>query len=199
MPEPLLRPDASPPRPRSRLGVVAGAVLLLAGLGLGAALSGIDLTMLTPHPFGGDRALSAQESAARLAGFQAAGVIPLTPVPQAEREQAIASMQLPPQGASDLEKDLASGAVRLVYLTLWDDRDEDGDQVRVAAAGFDRTLTLAHARQRLAVPLPPAGGEVRIAGVYDGGGGVTVALEVSGAALPLPGFAEGDTVTVTAR
>lgn len=173
---------------RWRMALVAGAAVL--GAAAAAAFGGFG--------FGREDTLSDQQAAAREATFAAAGIIALPEVPPAEREQAIAALGLPDEQAAGLRRDADTGEVRLVYLTLWDDLEEDGDVIRVESGTFAQDVTLRHAPARVTVPLA-RDGRLAVLGVHDGGGGITVGLTSGNRTVPLPRLRAGQAVPVPVR
>ena len=131
---------------------------------------------------------------ARQATFAQAGALLLAPVASHERAEALRTMQLP----SDQQQALESQKSELVWLTVWDDRDEDGDIVAVESDGFRQQVQIAHAPARLALPRPRSG-TVLLHGVRDGGGGITVAVQSGGGQIALPPLTVGQAVTIPVR
>jgi hypothetical protein len=122
----------------------------------------------------------------------------LLPVDTGTRESKAELMQALPMSRMQAERLMAMverGERMLGWLTLWDNFDEDGDAVSVSAAGFTQSVALRHAPVRILVPYVP-GQPVFITGERDGGGGVTVAVELSSGPLPLPPLAVGQTVAL---
>lgn len=192
-PEPL-RPEALPETRRAPRRAVLGAALLLAGLVGGALLGGLDI-IGTP---GATDGLSDEQAARRQAEFTAAGPLALTAVPAADTAAAIEVMRLPPDQAAAMRSALDARTLRLAYLTLWDDMAEDGDAVRVSAAGFVQDVPLRNTPVRLAVPLAdPAA--VTLTGLHDGQGGITVAMLSGTTRVPLPRLRAGQVVPLPLR
>lgn len=149
-------------------------------------------------PSRGDTALSAAEQAQRAAAFEAAGPFTVVAVSAQERAGAVAGMQLPAAARATLERELDTKKVELVWLTFWDDRDEDGDTIQVESDGFMQLIRLANRPVTIAVPRP-AQGIVRVRGTYDGGGGITMAARVKGLAVPMPVMTVGQVIGIPVR
>jgi hypothetical protein len=75
---------------------------------------------------------------------------------------------------SALEKD----RVKVGAITLWDNVAEDGDTVEVAGAGFTQKLIIMNKPTANFVPFQQ-GGTVRITGLVDGGGGITLGVRTA--------------------
>jgi hypothetical protein len=88
----------------------------------------------------------------------------------------------------------ASRATRLIWLTLWDTDDEDGDVVRIQSQGYSRVVILTRQPMTFAVPAA-ASGVVNIAGMRDGeGGGITVGVASGSSRVTLPIMSVGQTI-----
>lgn len=140
-----------------------------------------------------DPPFTAAEQVTRTVAFQQASPIVLPPVQPDERAGALLSMNLQdrPQQASELPRDL-------VWLTLWDDCAEDGDIVSVLSEEFGISIPLTHQPVRLAVP-KPTDNLLSVHGLFDGGGGITVALSTAHGPVPLPVMTPGQTLVVPVR
>lgn len=166
------------------LGAVAAGLMLAAGL----------YAWKQPAPVG-DVPLTAIEAQTRLTNFQAHGPVRLATVGAGERAAAIRTMELPPGEQKALEQDIDRGLTRLVQITLWDDRIEDGDVVELISTGFSRVVALTKAKQTIAVPIA-AGAGLQMRGVRDGGGGITVAADTDRGILAVPVMTPGQVVAV---
>jgi hypothetical protein len=150
----------------------------------------------SPSATAGDSPLSVQEVQQRNLAFQNHGPLKLASVLPSEQAVALQQMKLSGPEQQAIEKDLADGKVKLVWITLWDDMVEDGDVVEIQSTGFNRVVSLTKAKQRLSIPVP-ASGSIQMKGVRDGGGGITVAAETESGPLPIPVMAPGQTVAIT--
>jgi hypothetical protein len=150
---------------------------------------------------GGGDAVSAQDAASRTAAYQAlvaGGGMPLRLVTAAEVDDAIASLpdSVSPAQRAELREAVDHGQVRLAWLTLWDTQAQDGDVLRFeSAASFPVDVTALNAKTTIAVPFP-ADGVVKVTGVRDGGGGITIALESGAAHIDWPTMQPGDTLNL---
>ncbi|GAA0273250.1 hypothetical protein LNAOJCKE_4842 [Methylorubrum aminovorans] len=133
-----------------------------------------------------ERPLTASEHALRNAAYRQAGTVVLPPVAPEERVEALLSMNRQEQPRD------------LVWLTLWDDCAEDGDIVSILTDEFSISVPLTRQPMRLAVPRPTHN-LLSVHGVFDGGGGITVALATAYGPVPLPVMAPGQTVDVPVR
>jgi hypothetical protein len=170
------------------MGLLAAAAVM--GAAAAAAFGGFG--------FGREDALTDQQVAVREATFADAGPVILPMVPATEREQAIAVLGLPADQAAELQRDTAAGEVQLVYLTLWDDIEEDGDVIRIEAGAFTQDVTLQHTPTRLTIPLA-RDGRLIILGVRDGGGGITVGVASGNRTVPLPRLRTGQAIPIPVR
>ena len=135
------------------------------------------------------------ERAAEFAVATATGGIALASVPAEEREEALASMNLPAAEKEALRTDVEQARAQLVWLTLWDTHAEDGDFVLVASGGSRQTVPILHARTRIALPAPPSG-VVNVTGVKDGGGGITIGILSGSSPVRVPFMQEGQTIGI---
>lgn len=84
---------------------------------------------------------------------------------------------------------------RIVELTVWDDVAEDGDVVHISSLGQTYPVMLQHTPQVLYFPTTQ-GEPIRIIGVHDGGGGITLGFTGSGQPIALPVLAEGQSIDI---
>lgn len=123
----------------------------------------------------GDR-VTPEDAFERMAQLLAAPPVGLPPVSPEALSQAVASMVPTGPERDALVADVQSKAVRLVWLSLYDWADEDGDAVTIRSGGYSRLVALRKSGNLIAVPAP-ADGFVTITGTVDGaGGGVTVGV-----------------------
>ena len=117
-------------------------------------------------------------------------------VRQIDRELAIQapytldSMNMPSVEKRRLKSALEKDRVKVGAITLWDNVAEDGDAVEVAGAGFTQKLTIMHKPTAYFVPFQQ-GGTVRITGLVDGGGGITLGVQTALGNQFLPPLAPG--------
>lgn len=169
----------------ARITLAAAIAMCAASAGYwqiaGAVSSGDDLSS-------GDRARLA-ESFSRGHG----SLMPLAPdTNESEWREAL---RIPESEEIKLLRQISSNERALGWLTLWDNYDDDGDVVTVTAAGVTQTVPIAHVPVKVLVPYIP-GQPVFVTGARDGGGGVTVAVELTTGPLPLPPLAVGQTVAL---
>ena len=169
--------------PKRRLpALVAAAAIGVAAIG-GALAFGIG---------GSGDGLSARDAAARAANFPDAIALPL--VTAAERDEALDTMALPPEQKAVLLQEVENGDTRLAWLSIWDDRDEDGDAVTVRSGGFSVQLDLYNAPARIGVPI--GGDGLTITGVRDGQGGITAGIQADGGPVLTPVLRPGQSIAV---
>lgn len=124
-------------------------------------------------------------------------------VSQAELDQALADMPLPPAELVALKQALeapqqgsaTTDDVRLAWVDLWDSVQEDGDIVSLRSAGYQVDVPLQHAKVRVAVPVN-GNKAIEITGITDGGGGITLGLMTDLGAVMLPVLSPGQPISV---
>ena len=102
---------------------------------------------------------------------------PAPPPPPAPVTEAAPVISLTPGMKTEIRK----GDTRFFHIFLYDCCDEDGDVVEVLIDGVPfSTVTLSNQGMTLSVPVAADGStKIQIRGVYDGGGGITVACRTS--------------------
>ena len=135
----------------------------------------------------------------QMAASQFAAGIPaaLPMIPEQEREAAIMAMALDPEQEKSLRSDVVIGAIEMRWLTLFDFEANDGDIVRVSSGYWSQDVAITNAPQRLAVPV--SNGAIRIQGMVDPGGGITIAMMTNLGRLPVPVLAPGQVIDVPVR
>lgn len=173
---------------------------LRAALAAAALAVGIGIAAWTPWnaPISVSDDLSPSEQAARASAFAQAGALQVEEVPQQELATAVAALSLAPKEAAALLEAVQNDREELVYITLWDDVAEDGDVVELSSNGLTISVGIRHAPRRVAVPMPKQG-VVFITGIYDGGGGITIAAESDGARVALPYLMTGQRMGIPVR
>lgn len=84
---------------------------------------------------------------------------------------------------------------QLVWITLWDFASADGDVVHLSSAGYESDVTLQKQHIRIAVPLDSSK-TVKVTGVHDGGGGITLGVQKGASPFMLPVLRPGQTLTL---
>lgn len=150
----------------------AGHIVSQIGLGVQDINQSLTTTVQT-HLRNGD------VNAAQSALVNSQQIPPIPPQIKDASGQAIQPVQptLTPGQAADLR----SGNAKLFQVFLYDSCAEDGDVVEVLINGVPfATVPIMHAGATLSVPVTSgAPTDVSIRGVYDGGGGITVACKTS--------------------
>ena len=188
-----MKPDRDAPEQqahRSRSPLWAAAALVC-GLALAASYQWTGAGA-------GQDSLSANEIATRAAAFAAAGPIQLDRVPAQDRQQAVSELKLPAPQAAALLTEVDAGRTDLVYITVWDDVAEDGDVVELSSDGLTVSVPILNQPSRIALPMPRQG-VVNIAGVRDGGGGITVGAMSGSARVALPYMQMGERKGIPVR
>ena len=172
-----------------KLGAVIFATLL--AIGGGGWLMSQGLSPTTDN-------LTTKEISKRQEAFDKAvkAQITLKEVQPAELFKAYSAMKLQPGAIKQLEADIQHGKTKLAWITVWDDRYEDGDIINIQAGGFSSQVSLLNAKQTTAIPINQ--GDVTITGVADGGGGITLGFLTSKGTLSLPVIAPGQTIIIPA-
>jgi hypothetical protein len=205
-------PGTGTPAPREKRSPMSGWKIL----GLAAvfiAAGGIALTPLLGER-SGDR-VSDSDKAQITAAYSKVTAVQVAAVPQAEVKQALDSMKLTPDARRALQVALdaapapapapAPGAnpasapqpqgTRLAYVTVWDSQTEDGDQVTLSSAGYELPVRLAKVPQTFAVPVD-ASATIKVTGLYDGGGGITLGIKSGTGAVMLPVMVPGQVLVL---
>ena len=123
--------------------------------------------------------------------------VTLEEVKKTELFKAFAIMNLQPSAVKILQADIQHGKTKLAWITVWDDLAEDGDIINIQAGGFNAQISLMNNPQKIAVPINQ--GEIKIVGVADGGGGITLGFKTTTGAISLPLIAVGQTITIPTR
>ena len=111
-----------------------------------------------------------------------------------EVDQAVETMPVPAEQREQIREQVQTGQVRLAWLTLWDTHSEDGDVLRFESdAALPIEVMALNNPTTLAIPYP-ASGKVKVTGVVDGGGGITIALKSGAAQISWPTMQPGDTL-----
>ena len=187
-PETLPSPEAQPDKAPSRfwLTLVGASALLLGAHGF--------FTMQDDTSPQAAPAEVPAEMAARLEAGLSGRTLHLLPVdlstPLAQ-EEAVKAMPVPEAQARALITDALAGRRNLGRVVVWDNVDQDNDVISVSSGGLSTTLTLRSVPQTVILPYPK-GGSLAVSGVQDGGGGITVGLELSTGPLPLPPLRVGE-------
>lgn len=148
---------------------------------------------------GSSDSLTESEMNDRTAAYQtlvAGAGLPLALVSAADLDRAIDSMpeNVTPEQRTEIRQQVESGQTRLAWVTLWDTHAEDGDILRFeSSASFPLEVTALNTKTTFAIPYP-ADGNVLVTGVYDGGGGITIALESGAAQIAWPTMQPGDSL-----
>lgn len=187
-------PESEPVAPhpqRSR------TVLLLAALGVAAALAAGSLWLLGRHQ--GDLVTESDRQAMAARIDQAEFRFQYVRLERSDEfQQAQAALALSSDQNALLLREVSSGHLKLAWLTLWDYQVEDLDRVEVNSGGLRREVTLLHQPTTITVPVG-AGLPIVIRGVHDGGGGVTLGVKSGEQELIFPPLPVGQSVMLTSR
>ncbi|WP_331404608.1 hypothetical protein [Vibrio owensii] len=173
---------------------VAGVGLVAASLTFGFS-NQISNTLKTDS-------LSRQDSQAIVQQFNAAVAagesifVPVNFLDRDERARAKAASGLDEEKAEHLLKEAEGGYISLAWVTVWDNLAEDGDVIEVSAGGMTRTVPILNEPTTIVVPYSIDSAQIKIRGVRDGGGGITVAARTANGSLPLPPMSEGEVRTL---
>lgn len=124
----------------------------------------------------------------------------------ADRERALNSMHLSPNQLQLLKNELSlshsnspqktsTAQTDLVWLSLWDFAAPDGDIVHLTTAGYALDVLLHKIENRIAVPVDVTK-TVKILGVRDGGGGITLGVKNGEAVVSMPVLQAGQTLSL---
>lgn len=183
-PQAATRTDSDGGWPLRKLMLVAAAAVVV---GVGALFS----------LGGGQDNVSEQETASRQAGYQsfvAGGGLPVAMVSPERVDEAVATMNLSQEQRAALKQDVESGRMLLAWLTMWDTHAEDGDVLRFESdSSYPVEVRALNSKTTIAIPYP-ASGTVKVVGVVDGGGGITIALESGATRIAWPTMRPGDSL-----
>ena len=202
-PQPVSRPQAAPqaaPQAKAQAKPQAAPQLLpsIATRAKAVAVAVVAVAVAaTVFPATDD--LTPAQDQARIDAFQAAIPLPLALVnlaDPAERQAALRSLALAPAETRTLEHNLQTATERLVWITVFDDCREDGDVVEIRSLRYRREIPMVHAPTPIAVPVSAAEQAISLTGVYDGGGGITVAIRLNGQMVPVPRIRPGQTLSI---
>lgn len=122
----------------------------------------------------------------------------LQPVAKAETDRAINHLLMTAADKERAREEVTNGKLRLAWITLSDNFDEDGDWVRLEAAGFRQDVRLLHSPYQVAVPYLP-GSPITVTGLVDGAGGnITVTVYVGASRVSLKPLARGEVLYIPA-
>ena len=202
-PQPVSRPQAAPqaaPQAKAQAKPQAAPQLLpsIATRAKAVAVAVVAVAVAaTVFPATDD--LTPAQDQARIDAYQAAIPLPLPLVnlaDPAERQAALRSLGLAPAETRTLEHNLQTATERLVWITVFDDCREDGDIVEIRSLRYRREIPMVHAPTPIAVPVSAAEQAILLTGVYDGGGGITVAIRLNGQLVPVPRLQPGQTLSI---
>ncbi len=175
-------------------------MLLVAGIGYG-------MTSLW-NSFSSDNVSDVKKSEL-IAEFSKLESIKVEPVAAQDTDTALDSMRLPPDqhhllktavlsnnahvssGASTVQSDKTT----LVWLSLWDFAAPDGDIVHISTAGYEMDVPLQKLENRIAIPVD-ATKTVKITGVRDGGGGITLGVKSGEVTVSMPVLGVGQILSL---
>jgi len=152
-------------------------------------------------------ALSNEEKSELVTSFSKLTTVQVVRVSGAEMETALDSMRLAPHHRQALKAELTDptdtlhpvvgkhDSRSLVWINLWDFASPDGDVVSIASAGYKVDVLLHKNHTKIAVPVD-AIGIVKITGVRDGGGGITLAIQSDATGVSLPVLQVGETMAL---
>ena len=118
----------------------------------------------------------------------------MTPVTAADTDQAITQLLMTDAQKQQVREEVSRDRVRLAWITVSDNLTEDGDWIRLEAAGFRQDIRLLNRPYRVAVPYLP-GGMASVTGLVDGiDGDITVSVDSGGATVSLKPLKQGETL-----
>lgn len=120
----------------------------------------------------------------------------MIPVTAAEVDGAIERLLMGDADKQRVREEVEDGRLRLAWITVSDTITEDGDWIRLEAAGFRQDIRLLHRPYQVAVPYLP-GSTVVVTGLVDGiDGDITVAVYVGGSPVSLKPLKQGETLQI---
>lgn len=88
---------------------------------------------------------------------------------------------------------VAKPEAKVAQLILWDDMAEDGDVVQLISPYMNQMVNLTNAHKTVYMPIH-AGQPIKIKGIKDGGGGITLGFAAEGSMTEAPVLMEGESV-----
>ena len=195
-PQPVSRPQATPQAKPQAKPQAAPQLLPSMATRAKAVAAVVIAVAVAATVFPATDDLTPAQDQARIDAFQAAIPLPLPLVNLAERQAALRSLGLAPAETRTLEHNLQTATERLVWITVFDDCREDGDIVEIRSLRYRREIPMVHAPTPIAVPVSAADQAISLTGVYDGGGGITVAIRLNGQMVPVPRLQPGQTLSI---
>ena len=195
-PQPVNRPQAAPQATPQAKPQAAPQLLPSIATRAKAVAAAVVAVAVAATVFPATDDLTPAQDQARVDAYQAAIPLPLPLVNLAERQAALRSLGLAPAETRTLEHNLQAATERLVWLTVFDDCREDGDIVEIRSLRYRREVPIVHAPARMAIPVSAHEQAILLTGVYDGGGGITVAVRIEGRTVPLPRIRPGQTLSI---
>jgi hypothetical protein len=120
----------------------------------------------------------------------------MKPVTEAETDRAVSHLLMGSADKDRVREEVSSGRLRLAWITVADSFAEDGDWIRLEAAGFHQDIRLLNKPYEIAVPYLP-GSMVTVTGLVDGiDGDITVAVHVGGATVSLKPLKQGEELRI---
>ena len=102
--------------------------------------------------------------------------------------------------AEPIVEDAERGLTEIVYFTVFDNWDQDGDVVRIANGLIDVTVPIWHAESTIPIPVSSSHPTITLHALKDGGGGVTIGVRTAdGTLVPIPPLPPGASVTLPVR
>jgi hypothetical protein len=189
---------SKPSRPSVLKLFLAGTALVV---GLGYGISSLWGAYFTDN-------ISEAKKAELVAGYTQMKAVSVDRVSEQEIEKALDTMRLLPDQRQQLrtkaseqsaktspEAGTAGDESSLVWITVWDFASADGDVVHISSAGYETNVTLLKVQTRIAVPVD-ASKTVKITGMHDGGGGITLGVKSGASPISLPVLGTGQTLTL---
>ncbi len=184
----------------SKLKLILAGMMLVAGLGFG---------MTAIWRSASNDNVSKSEQAELIAEFAKLKSIDVEAVAVQDVDPALDSMQLQIPQRQQLQTALSNhnapsttaisslphSETSLVWITLWDFAAADGDVVHVSTAGYEMDIVLKKSQTRIAVPVDSSK-TVKISGVHDGGGGITLGIKNGAGMVSLPVLQTSQTLTL---
>lgn len=110
-------------------------------------------------------------------------------------DNVVSLLHVPENRKAYVKSELDKGRMRVGSISVWDSVAEDGDEIRLSAAGIDQVVRIAHTPRTYLVPHFP-GGSMRISGTRDGGEGITLGIKTMLGPVHLPRLAVGEVMEI---
>lgn len=190
----------APVKKLSLLTSLIPVLLIIGGLGYGMS------SMLGAHST--DKVSEAEKQKLTI-NYSQLSSMGLQQIPEKDFQAVLDTMRLPPHQRESLKQALHASQenrtspttgenleeLTLAWITLWDSHAQDGDVVRVSSAGYQIDVPLLKKPTRVAISVDKSR-RVKITGIKDGGGGITLGVMNGDTTTAMPLLTTGQTMDI---